>query len=222
MQSLKVYSGVVLVSVVAFHITVAGKCSMAQEGDFSIPTTVSKEAKEAIKRFTFKGLNTTLPKPSDVEGWKKMQADVEEDFVDDGITIRKQYQPQIEERTLGGVPVLDIKPKGWMKSDRVLVYTHGGAYTLFSAKSTLSCAVPVANDTQLRVVSVDFTIAPHAKWDEITDQAVAVIKALVKEGHPLNKIGIYGDSAGGGLAAGTVLKMRDQELGMPAARVRTR
>lgn len=30
---------------------------------------------------------------------------------------------------------------------------------------------------------------------------------------------MYGDSAGGGLVAGSVLKMRDQGLGMPAALV---
>ena len=156
--------------VAIFSIFASGSSTVAQDGDFAIPATVSKEAKEAIKGFTLKGRNTSLPKPTDLEGWKKAQADIEEDFVADGVTIKKQYQPQIEERTLGGVPVLDIKPKGWKKSDRVLVYTHGGAYTLFSAKSTLSNAVPVANDTQLRVVSVDYTLAPQAKWDKITPQ----------------------------------------------------
>ena len=33
----------------------------------------------------------------------------------------------------------------------------------------------------------------------------------------MKDIAIYGDSAGGGLAAGSVLKMRDQGMGMPAA-----
>ena len=88
---------------------------------------------------------------------------------------------------------------------------------MFSAGSTLAGAVPVANDTGLRVVSVDYTLAPHAKWDKITDQVISVIKALIDEGHALKDMAIYGDSAGGGLAAGTVLKMRDKGLGMPAA-----
>ena len=77
----------------------------------------------------------------------------------------------------------------------MLVYTHGGAYALFSASSTLSGSVPAANDTGLRVVSVDYTVAPHAKWDKTTDQAIAVIQALVREGHSLKEIAIYGDSA---------------------------
>jgi len=61
----------------------------------------------------------------------------------------QQYEPQIESRTLGGVSVLAIKPKDWKTSQKVLVYTHGGAYTLFSAKSTLSSSVPVASDTAI-------------------------------------------------------------------------
>ena len=88
----------------------------------------------------------------------------------------------------------------------MLVYTHGGAYTLFSAASTVEGSVPVAHDTGLRVVSVDYTTAPFAKWDEVTDQVVAVMQALEAEGYDLDDIAIYGDSAGGGLAAGEPLR----------------
>jgi monoterpene epsilon-lactone hydrolase len=77
--------------------------------------------------------------------------------------------------------------------------------------------VPVAADSGTRVVSIDYTRAPFAKWQEIVDQVIAVIEALVAAGHPLDKIAIFGDSAGGALAAGAVLKMRDNSLGMPAA-----
>ena len=131
--------------------------------------------------------------------------------------VVQQYQPEIQERRLRDVPVLDIKPAGWKPTNKVLVYTHGGAYTMYSARSRLMSAVPMAHDTGLRVISVDYTLAPHAQWKQVTDQVVAVIQALVAEGHPLTEIAIYGESVGGGLAAGAVLKMRDQGLGLPAA-----
>ena len=130
----------------------AGALLMAQDGDFAAPATVSKEAKAAIEAFSRTTRNNPLPTPDDLVGWKKAQAGVEEDFAEASESVTKQYQPQIEERRIGGVPVLDIKPREWKKDDRVLVYTHGGAYTLFSAKSTLNSAVPVANDTGLRVI----------------------------------------------------------------------
>jgi epsilon-lactone hydrolase len=99
----------------------------------------------------------------------------------------------------------------------VLVYTHGGAYTLLSAYSTLGCSLLVAHETGLRVISVDYTVAPFAKYDQITDEIMAVFKALSEERYRPQDIAIYGDSAGGSLAAGVVLKMRDKGFAMPAA-----
>lgn len=74
----------------------------------------------------------------------------------------------------------------------------------------------MAEATGLRVISVDYTLAPHAKWQQITDQVIAVLEGLKKHNYTMKDIAIYGDSAGGGLAAGSVLKMRDQGMGMPA------
>ncbi|MFQ5972396.1 MAG: alpha/beta hydrolase, partial [Alphaproteobacteria bacterium] len=138
-------------------------------------------------------------------------------FKEQNEQVVRQYGPTVMRTRLGGVSVLDIKPRDWRETAEVLVYTHGGAYTLFSAESTLISAVPVAHDTGRRVISVDYTLAPFSKWPETTDQVVAVIKALLEDGRALENVAIYGDSAGGGLAAGSVLKMRDRELGMPAA-----
>ena len=185
--------------------------------DFSAPSTISPEAQAALVKLTKAARNVQLPKPGDSEGWKKVQAEFEEKRASANAEVVRKYEPTIETGRLGGVPVLDIRPKGWKESRRVLVYTHGGAYTLYSAKSRLISAVPMASDTGLRVISIDYTLAPHARWPEVTGQVVAVIQALVKEGHDLKQIAIYGESAGGGLAAGAVLKMRDQGLGMPAA-----
>jgi acetyl esterase/lipase len=53
----------------------------------------------------------------------------------------------------------------------------------------------------------------------MSDEVIAVIQALLKEGHSMNDVLIYGDSSGGGLAAAVVLKMRDKGLGMPAAAI---
>jgi acetyl esterase/lipase len=77
--------------------------------------------------------------------------------------------------------------------------------------------VPAADATGLRVISVDYTVAPLGKWDRVTDEILAVIQGLQQEGHRLKDIAVYGESAGGALVAGSSLKMRDKNLGMPAA-----
>lgn len=213
-----VYSRQAAVALIAAWFCITCRPGIAQDDpDFTAPATVSAPAREAIEAFSRSSRDSPLPAPSDLDGWKKAQAGVEDAFAQDNKEVTAQYQPNITKRQLGGVPVLDIKPPGWHESDRVLVYTHGGAYTLFSASSTLTSSVPTAIDTGFRVISVDYTVAPQARWKTITDQVIAVIQALKNDGHPLQRIAIYGDSAGGGLAAGTVLKMRDRGLGMPGA-----
>ena len=71
----------------------------------------------------------------------------------------------------------------------------------------------------MRVVSVDYTPAPAARWRAITDQVIAVYRAILKSGHNPGEIGMWGDSAGGSIVAGANLKLRDQGLAIPAALV---
>ena len=70
------------------------------------------------------------------------------------------------------------------------------------------------------VISIDYSVAPFSKWNQTISRVISVIQALTnQQGYSLDDIAIYGDSAGGGLAAGSILKMRDAKIGMPAALV---
>jgi acetyl esterase/lipase len=158
-----------------------------------------------------------LPGPNDIEGWQKAYDAVEQGALKIAEEAVSKLQVSVAGKNLDGVPVIEITPKGWVNDGKLLIYTHGGAYTFFSARSTLPSAALVANHTGLRVLSVDYTNPPRARWQEVTDQVVRAFKALSKEGFAMKDLAIYGDSAGGGLAAGAVLKLRDAGLGMPAA-----
>jgi acetyl esterase/lipase len=110
-----------------------------------------------------------------------------------------------------------MKPKGWEDNGKVIVFTHGGGYTQQSALSSFPQGGQVADATGIRVLGVDYTLVPHAKWQEVTDQVVTVFEEILKQGYTVQDIAIFGDSAVGGLAAGCTLKMRDLGMGMPAA-----
>ena len=183
----------------------------------SVPTTVSPEWQKLLGSLPDPHLGPQYPAPDDLAGWKRVQDGLEAQRGQAVDALIEQYGVSVAPRVMGGVPVLDITPRGWRDDGKVLVYVHGGAYTLFSARSTLPSSALAAARTGLRVISVDYTLAPHAKWPVITDQVVAVVMALQEQGHAWSDIAIYGDSAGGGLAAGVVLKMRDRGMGMPAA-----
>jgi monoterpene epsilon-lactone hydrolase len=203
-----------LVLTVLFALPMASVDSMAAQ-DFTFPTTISKEAQEAGA--TLVRSEDPLPKADDVSGWKDLQDHNEDPEAREGRAIAKEFGAAITEISLGGVPALDVKPKGWSDNGKVLIYTHGGAYTLFSVTSTLTGVVPVADVTGLRVITVDYTVAPQAQWKQTTSEIVSVFRALLDEGYGPEDIAIYGDSAGGGLAAGSVLKARDEGLGQLAA-----
>lgn len=181
------------------------------------PDTVSPEARKYLESLADPATQADWPAPDDVAGWKKTWAAGELANEPRVQATLKRFQPSVKELKLGGVPVLDVTPKGWKDNGQVLVHAHGGAYTMNSARSRLSSSVPAADATGLRVISIDYTVAPQGKWRKVTDEVLAVLRALQEGGYKLKDIAVCGESAGGGLMAGSVLRMRDQGLGMPGA-----
>jgi acetyl esterase/lipase len=193
--------------------------AIAKTPFLNIPETVSAEAQAYLRTLTDPALTPAFPDPADTAGWTKLQAFIEADALPKAASLVERYAPTVKERTIGGVPVLDVRPRGWTESGRLAVYTHGGAHTMYSARSMLGRAAMFADDTGLRTISVDYTLAPHAKFHAITDQVVAVVAGMASEGSKLADIVMYGDSSGGGVAASTILKMRDRGMGLPAAAI---
>jgi monoterpene epsilon-lactone hydrolase len=183
-----------------------------------VPETVSLRAQQILRQM--KGpQGLPLPAPDDVEGWKKIRnyvpPQLREIFKENNEAALKRYPAKTRNRLLGGVPVVEISPPGWTEDGKTLVYIHGGGYV--TGGPGFSLGGWVATETGLRIISVGYTLAPESKWDNTTDQVIAVFQALQTEGYALKNTAVFGDSAGGGLAAGSVLKMRDKGLGMPSA-----
>ncbi|NEO93868.1 MAG: alpha/beta hydrolase fold domain-containing protein [Moorea sp. SIO3G5] len=189
------------------------------QSGFRIPETISEQAQATLRTFSIENRDAlVLPdNPDDLEAFEDIFEIIEEAFEEQNVDVVEQLKPTLTELEIGGVPVIDIKPQGWEDNGKVIVYTHGGGYTLLSAESTLTNSVPVAEETGLRVISVDYTRAPFAQFDQVTDEVISVIESLKKEGYEADDIALFGDSAGGGLAAGTVLKMQDLGLEDPGA-----
>jgi monoterpene epsilon-lactone hydrolase len=182
-----------------------------------VPDTVSQQAQAFLRNLPNPALIPPFPDPDDLVGWEKMRAFAEADGKAKSAPLLQRYEHAVIEAQLGGVPVLDVRPNGWKDNGKVTIYTHGGAHVMYSAASTLGRAIVFAHSTGLRVISVDYTVAPLAKYNQMSDEVIAVMNALTKGGQRLPDTVIYGDSSGGGLAAAVVLKMRDRGMGMPAA-----
>jgi acetyl esterase/lipase len=184
-----------------------------------VPDTVSRQAQAFLRTLPDPALKPPFPQPDDLAGWEKVRAFAEADGKASSAPLLQRYEHTVTERRLDGVPVLDVRPQNWRDDGKIAVYTHGGAHVMYSAASTLGRAVVFAHATGLRVLSIDYTVAPLAKYHHMSDEVIRAISALLKDGQRLADTAIYGDSSGGGLAAAVVLKMRDQGLGMPAVAV---
>jgi len=182
-----------------------------------VPKSVSPEAQEYLFILKEEASTDPFPEPDDIEGWRNLHAMNEAFYTDHDADIVAQYHPLLEEKLIGDISVLDVRPRLWQENGKVLVYVHGGGYVLFSANTSLVGCVPLADISGLRVISVDYTVAPQAKFPVAIDQIVHIVQALIGSGYAPQDIGICGDSAGGALAAGAVLKMRNEKMLMPGA-----
>jgi monoterpene epsilon-lactone hydrolase len=182
-----------------------------------VPATVSEGWRAFYQAIPDPTTIAPLPGPKDFAGWKKAYDALEQPALDAATEVVRQSRVTVASTRLGAVPVLEITPENFADNGKRLIYTHGGAYTMFSARSSLTKAAVVANRTGMRVLSVDYTNPPRARWRQVLEQVVTVFKSLNAAGLAMQQLAIYGDSAGGGLAAGAVLKLRDAGLGMPAA-----
>ncbi len=124
-------------------------------------------------------------------------------------------QPHTELWDANGVPVLTVTPQGATPGATPLVYVHGGGFVGGSARANLLTAA-VAAATSGRVVhSIDYMLAPRAQWREIIEQVATAWAAILARGGPTP--GLFGDSAGGCIAAATTLLLRDRDATLPPA-----
>ena len=96
----------------------------------------------------------------------------------------------------------------------VLIYLHGGGWTLFSIDTHDRLMREYAARAGMVVAGVDYALAPEAKYPVALDQTVAVARYIAAHGPELGvdatRIVIGGDSAGGNLALAAALRLRDE------------
>jgi len=127
-------------------------------------------------------------------------------------------QPQISELELAGVPAFEVRPRDFEDDGSILFHIHGGGFVLGGGRAVLLMASLNAAYSGRRVVSIDYSLAPRARWRTIIDELVKSWSTLVDERQP-SAIGMVGESAGGCLALAANLVFRDQGLRQPDALV---
>lgn len=182
-----------------------------------VPDTISPQAQAMLLQLLSRPPAGFAAQPKTPAEWTEYKRSTAAFVTEMSKPLIDSLGPAVSEVRLGGVHALKVEPKGGSRASSVLVYVHGGGFTLFSARSSLAGAALMAAKARMTVYSIDYTTAPEGKWQTVTDQVIAAYRAVLSAGYSPKKIGMFGDSAGGSIVAGSVLKMRDEGISMPGA-----
>lgn len=103
------------------------------------------------------------------------------------------------------------------RDDAVILYVHGSAYTLCSARTHRGITTRLSKATGLPVFACDYRLAPRHRFPSAADDVRAAYEWLVAEGHEPDRIVIAGDSAGGHLGVDLTLQLMREGSPPPAA-----
>ena len=131
----------------------------------------------------------------------------------------RHFRTSERRERMGGVTVDVVTPVAGptaRNAARVLINVHGGAFMWGSGSGALVEAIPIAATMGVKVVTVDYRLAPEHRYPAASEDVAAVYRELLKRYRPEN-IGIYGCSAGGIITAQSVAWFQSHGLPRPGA-----
>jgi acetyl esterase/lipase len=120
----------------------------------------------------------------------------------------------LEDVTVHGVPATWIGDRA-LESTGTLLYLHGGAWCLHLPCIYKRFGARLSTLTGMRVLLVDYRLAPEHPFPAATDDCLAAYRWLIEHGYGERPLVVAGDSAGGSLTAVTLMRARDAGLELP-------
>ena len=193
-----------------YDIDAAGTVSLGTH-KVSVPRTISPAAQAYLSRAPW----GDEPLPEEPIPMWYLREHVDAQMIALGEHILTSYPVKIEEIEIAGVRCHMVSPHDLPpeNADKVLINLHGGGFVLGSG--SLVEAIPVANLAKVRVIAVDYRLAPEHPFPAAVDDVVAVYRSVL-EHHTPNNVGIFGTSAGGFITAQTIMRLAKEGLPSPA------
>ena len=132
--------------------------------------------------------------------------------VDPSMVPLKFYAKRLEEKTSSEIRIYSPKSKK-SKLHPGLIFIHGGGMIMGDLDRNDNLCKKLAAKLNIVVASLDYRKAPEFPYPAAVDDCLNgvnwVFNNAFQIGIDLKNIGIYGNSAGGGLVIATALKLRD-------------
>lgn len=117
-----------------------------------------------------------------------------------------------------GIPAEWLIPAN-LQNSGVVLYLHGGGYAMGSINTHRALMSRIAVASKTKVFGIEYRLAPENPFPCAIDDAFKAYNWLLQQGFDNSKIVIAGDSAGGGLTAALLIRIRDENAPRPSAGV---
>jgi len=164
-------------------------------------------------------MGPALNKPGFGGNWQTLRKNTDSSYVEGNKIAQDKYVASVDKLKINGVQVVQVTPKGYnnrANAGKIGVYLHGGAYVTGKPDIMLANYAPLSSMLGIRVIAVDYRLAPEHPFPAGLNDCYAVYQALLRRSSPTGII-IWGDSAGGALVLSLLLKAKQGGLAMPAA-----
>jgi monoterpene epsilon-lactone hydrolase len=104
------------------------------------------------------------------------------------------------------------------KSDRIIVYLHGGCFVFGSFMSHENMVSNISDILHTKIVFVDYSLAPEKPFPAGVNDITKVYQKLITD-FPESKFYIFGDSAGAGLSVSVIGDLIAAQSKLPEAAV---
>ena len=121
----------------------------------------------------------------------------------------------IETKEFMSRKVFKLSPKGEEKSDKLILYFHGGAYVAEATNEHWDFLKKIVRDTKATVIMPDYPLTPKYTYKDVLNMVEPVYKDVLSKVDSKNLI-MMGDSAGGGITLGLAEKLSENNINMPS------
>ena len=157
---------------------------------------------------TIRTLLTSKPRP---QGWTERRARLDEV----GSVWPPAADVKFTEVDIGGVDgEWSIVPGS--DEARVLIYFHGGGYCSGSIRSHRRMVSEAGRAAGIRTLAVGYRLAPEHPFPAAFDDALTAWRFVRRQGIAAAHVAVGGDSAGGGLTAALINRLREAGEEQPA------
>ena len=185
--------------------------------DVPVPSSISPEA-QAILAMP-RASPVDFPGLDDLMGWRQLIAARDEEMLSLLSGMVDENAAEVERVPLGQGAVYKIVPAGCgSDSPKAYLEIHGGALVMGGGECCRITGIMTAVRLGVVTWAVDYRMPPDHPYPAPLDDCLTAYGELVRE-YGAGHVVVGGTSAGGNLAAATILRARDEGLPLPAAAV---